>query len=76
MKQQILDNILGHKRDKVFGTVVKPLGGDRYQIRDAQGRMSEVDSDVSWAVGAGVKVRDGMIVGVASRSVVLKTYQV
>ena len=76
MKQQILDNILGRKDVKRFGTIVKPLGGDRYQVIDSQGRTMEVDSDVAWTVGAGVKIKDGIIVGVASNVTSLNVYQV
>jgi len=76
MNIQILDNILKTPDKKIYGNVVKPLGGGAYQVIDDQGKTMIVDSSVAWDSGAGVSIKDGIIIGTASNIIARKTYQV
>lgn len=76
MKQLIANLLRKPEPVKRYCTVVKPLSGDRYQVRDVAGRLFAVDSTVFWGVGDGVTVQQGRIVGKAVRFVNFKTYGV
>lgn len=78
MKKQILDNILDDPVPvKRFATVYKPLGGNRFIVKDLYGRKTEVDSSTPRSVGDGVTIdKSGRIVDKASRLKVKKLYQV
>lgn len=72
----MLNNILKSPDKKIYGNVVKPVGGGAYQVVDGQGRTMIVDSSIVWDSGAGVSIKDGIIVGAASNIIARKTYQV
>lgn len=73
----ILENLLRKPEPiKQFATVVKPLGGNRYQVQDSSGRLMPVDASVSWRVGDGVTISQGRIVGKATKFINPKTYEV
>ena len=61
---------------KSYGTVVKPLSNNRYQIRDNQRRLSVVDATDKWHPGDGVAIARGLIIGAAAISDNPKIYEV
>lgn len=76
MDVQILNNILKIPDNKIYGNIVKSLGGGAYQVIDNQGKTMIVDSNIAWNSGAGVSIKDGVIIGTASNIITRKTYQV
>ncbi len=74
---QIIENLTRKPQPlKRFCVVVKPLGDDRFQVRDGGGRLFAADSTISWGVGDGVTVVSGRIVGRAVRFFNPKVYEV
>ena len=64
----IIENLLRKQEPaKRFCIVVKPLGTDRYQVRDSQGHLMAVDADRLWKAGQGVRVAQERIVGGAAK---------
>lgn len=61
---------------KRFCRVVKPLSGNKYQVRDSAGRVVVVESSSSWSVGDGVTVMQGWIVGAAAKFINPKVVEV
>ena len=61
---------------KRFYRVVKPLSGNRFQVKDSSGRVAVVESGKKWSVGAGVTVSQGWIVGAATKFINPKVYEV
>lgn len=76
MSIQILNNILKSPDKKIYGNIIKSIGGGAYQVVDDQGRTMIVDSNIAWDSGAGVSIKDGIIIGAASNIIARKTYQV
>ena len=75
--KQIIENLLRRPEPaKRFCRVVKPLAEGRYQVRDAMGRVQDVDADILWQSGEGVTISQGRIVGPAARFVNPKVYEV
>ena len=62
--KQIIENLTaGPKPARKLCTVVRPLVGGRYQVRDSADRLLTVESQGgNWQAGAGVVVVDGRIV--------------
>lgn len=61
---------------KIFAEVVRPLAGKRYQVKDTQDRMMEVDSNDSWRPGDYVTITRGRIIGPAAIIEKPKVYEV
>lgn len=79
MSRRIIDNVLRQPElPKRFCKVVAPLGGGRYRVKDAVGRIFDVDGDLqaTWQPGDGVAVSSGRIVGRAARFVQPKEYTI
>lgn len=62
--RQIIENLTAAPAPaKKICTVVRPLVGGRYQVRDSAGRLLTVESQGGdWQAGTGVVVVDGRIV--------------
>lgn len=74
---QIVENLLKKPEPrKRFYRVVKPLAGNRYQVRDSSGRVVDVEATKRWSAGDGVTVSNGWIVGMAARFINPKVYEV
>lgn len=66
MDKKTIDNWTREKEPvERICTVVKPLGGGLYQVRDLRGRTLTARSTTTWQPTQGVAVADGVITGAA-----------
>ncbi len=72
-----LTAILGlSERQRRVAEVRRYLGGGRYRLRDALGRVLYAESDARWRRGETVAVLGGRIVGSASAARAIETVTV
>lgn len=68
--------LIGSEPVKKFRTVSKILPRGRYEVTDAAGTATIVESTALWQVGDQVTIIDGRIVGPARRFARRKTFRV